>query len=103
MVVKRMDFDGVVTLVGKDGKNIECEVLFTHEEDGHKYLVYTDKTLYNNEILRTYVSELVEKDGESKLLEVNDIGLLRKIQDRLDELTPELIEEKRKLSEENGD
>ena len=95
-----MEFDEGIYLQGKNGEVIECEVLLTYEEDGHTYVAYTDKTLYNDEILKSYVSEVVKEEGSFKLLEVNDMVLLRKIQDKLDELTPQLLEEKRKLSEE---
>lgn len=98
-----MEFDGEVTLNGENGEKIPCEVLLTYEEDGHIYLVYTDKTIYNNEILRTYVSELDTSEETHKLLEVEDMTILRKIQDKLNELTPKLLEEKRKLSEENAE
>ena len=98
-----MDFDGEITLNGQNGEKIQCEVILTYEENGHSYVVYTDKTLYNNEILRTYVSEVDKSGEEPKLLEVEDMELLRKIQDKLDELTPVLLEEKRKLSEENAE
>ncbi len=98
-----MDINGEVYLNGPNGEVIECDILLTHEENGHKYVVYTDKTVYNNQILRTYVSEFVETGEENpKLLEVEDMDLLRRIQDRINnEVTPELLEEKRKLSEEN--
>ena len=97
-----MDFDGEVYLQGNDGRIIECDVLLTYEENGHKYIAYTDKTLYNGQILRSYVSEVVDT-GEDKpqLIEVEDMELLRRIQTKLDELTPQLLEEKRKLSEGN--
>ena len=97
------EFDGEVVLEGKDGKKIECEVLMSFEEDGHKYVVYTDKRLYNGNILRSYVSEVDESGEKPKLLEVEDMEILKKIQNKLNDLTPKLLEEKRKLSELNAE
>ena len=38
---------GIFTIVNDEGKEIECEVLFTFESDETKknYMVYTDNTL----------------------------------------------------------
>lgn len=98
-----MDLNSEVYLHGPNGKIIDCEVLLRHEENGHKYIVYTDKTLYNNQILKAYVSEVVET-GEKKidLKEVEDVEVLKRIQKRINkEVTPALLEEKRKMSEKN--
>lgn len=98
-----MDYDGEVYLHGNDGRIIECDVLLTYEENGHKYIVYTDKTLHYDLELKAYVSEVVDNGGDKpQLIEVEDNDILKKLQDKLDELTPILLEEKRKLSEENG-
>ena len=41
-----MNKDNTFTIVDKDGKEIECEVLFTFESDETKknYIVYTDNS-----------------------------------------------------------
>ncbi len=77
-----MNKDNAFTIVDKDGKEIECEVLFTFESDETKknYIVYTDNSKDEEGNVKVYASiynpnrentELmpIETDREWKVIE----------------------------------
>ena len=49
---------GVFTIVNDEGKEVECEVLFTFDSDETKksYIVYTDNTLDEDGSTKVYAS-----------------------------------------------
>ena len=69
-------------ILGDDGKEIECEVLFTFESDETKknYMVYTDNTTDKDGNIKVYASiynktkdgtslEAIESEREWKIIE----------------------------------
>lgn len=77
-----MNKDNTFTIVDKDGKEVECEVLFTFESDETKknYIVYTDNSKDEEGNVKVYASiynpnrentELmpIETDREWKVIE----------------------------------
>ncbi|MBE6144065.1 MAG: DUF1292 domain-containing protein [Firmicutes bacterium] len=60
-------------MVDENGKEKECEVLFTFESDEtHKnYIVYTDNTTDESGNTRVYASIFDPKDPNSKLLPID--------------------------------
>lgn len=61
---------GVFTIVNDEGKEIECEVLFTFDSDETKksYIVYTDNTTDESGSIRVYAS-IYDPTGKSSVLE----------------------------------
>ena len=70
------------TIIGDDGKEITCEVLFTYEDEKTKknYIAYTDNTLDDEGNTKVYASifnpeeenpvlQPIETDEEWKLIE----------------------------------
>jgi uncharacterized protein YrzB (UPF0473 family) len=53
-----MDKKNKFTVIDKNGKEVECEVLFTFdsEETGKNYIVYTDNTNDENGELNVYAA-----------------------------------------------
>ena len=53
-----MDKKGVFTIVNEEGKEVECEILFTFDSDETKksYIVYTDNTVDEEGSTRVYAS-----------------------------------------------
>ena len=77
-----MDNKNIFKVLGEDGKEIECEVLFTFESDETKknYIVYTDNTTDNDGNVKVYASiydpnsdkpdlQPIETDREWKIIE----------------------------------
>ena len=67
-----MDKNNVFTVVNDEGKEIECEVLFTFESEETKksYIVYTDNTKDDQGNVKVYAS-IYDPNGEkSELLPV---------------------------------
>lgn len=58
------------TIINDEGKEIECEVLFTVDSDETKksYIVYTDNTIDETGSYKTYAS-IYDPSGESLKLE----------------------------------
>ncbi len=58
------------TIMGEDGKEIECEALFTFESDetGKSYIVYTDNTLDEEGNTKVYAA-IYNPDAEEGLLQ----------------------------------
>ena len=77
-----MDKKNIFTVMGEDGKEIECEVLFTFASDETKknYIVYTDNTTDEKGNVKVYASiynpnsestdlQPIESDREWKIIE----------------------------------
>ena len=84
-------------VVNDEGKEIECEVLFTFESDETKknYIVYTDNTLDEDGNTKVYASiyNPEEADKETKLLPIEDEKEWKIIETILDELQKEAAKE----------
>ena len=73
-------------ITGEDGKDIECEALFTFESDEtHKhYIVYTDNTLDEEGNVKVYASIYTPGEEKSKLIPIETDEEWNKIQKILD-------------------
>ena len=84
-------------VVNDEGKEIECEVLFTFESDETKknYIVYTDNTLDEEGNTKVYASiyNPEDKSEETKLLPIEDEKEWKIIETILDELQKEAAKE----------
>ena len=89
-----MDKKGVFTIVNDEGKEIECEILFTFDSDETKksYIVYTDNTLDENGSTKVYASvydptgqnpALMKIETEKEWLVIENI--LSTVQEKIDE------------------
>jgi len=76
-----------ITII-KDGKEVECDVLFTFEsEDTLKtYIGYTDHSIADNGRKNIYVSALNPLNPESELEDITDEDELAMVQDVLRQL-----------------
>ena len=85
---------GVFTIVNDEGKEIECEVLFTFDSDETKksYIAYTDNTTDEEGNTKVYASiydptgqdsslQPIETDREWKIIET----VLSSVQEKIDE------------------
>lgn len=56
-------------VINDEGKEIECEILFTFESDetGKNYMVYTDNTLDEEGNIKVYASIYEPNQDETKL------------------------------------
>lgn len=84
-----LDLKNEKVIIEKDGKSIECEILFTFDsEDTLKsYVGYTDNTIGSNERKNIYVSAY--NPLSNKLENVTDEKELEMIQDVLNKLDTE--------------
>ena len=76
-----------------EGKEIECEVLFTFESDETKknYIVYTDNTLDEEGNTKVYASIYTPDQDETKLLPIETDKEWKIIETILDELQNETM------------
>jgi uncharacterized protein YrzB (UPF0473 family) len=67
-----MDKNNVFTVTNDEGKEVECEVLFTFdsEETKKSYMVYTDNTLDKDGNVRVYASVYDPKGENTELLPI---------------------------------
>ena len=85
---------GIFTIVNDEGKEIECEILFTFDSDETKksYIVYTDNTLDEEGSTKVYASVYdptgqnpalmpIETDKEWLVIE----NILSSVQQKIDE------------------
>ncbi len=88
-------------VVNDEGKEVECEVLFTFESDETKknYIVYTDNTLDEEGNTKVYASIYNPDEDETKLLPIESEKEWKIIETILDELQNE-IQENEESSEE---
>lgn len=89
-----MDNKGKFTITNEEGKELECEVLFTFDSDEFKksYIVFTDNTLDDNGKIKVYANTYdpsgkdinlgqIETDKEWEVVE----GLLSSLQEKIGE------------------
>ena len=85
--------DEVMTfkVINDEGKEIECEVLFTFESDETKknYIVYTDNSLDDEGNVRVFASIYDPNDEETKLLPIETDKEWKIIETILEELQNE--------------
>ncbi len=75
-------------VINDEGKEVECEVLFTFESDETKknYIVYTDNTLDEEGNTKVYASIYNPDEDETKLLPIETDKEWKIIETILDEL-----------------
>ena len=85
-------------VVNDEGKEIDCEVLFTFESDETKknYIVYTDNTIDEEGNTKVYASIYNPDEDETKLLPIETDKEWKIIETILDELQNESISEEGK-------
>jgi len=90
----------VFTVLNDEGKEIECEVLFTFEseETNKNYLVYTDNTTDENGNIKVYASIFDPNEETSDLLPIETEREWKIIETILEE-----IQNERKKQEEKGE
>ncbi len=78
-------------VVNDEGKEIDCEVLFTFESDETKknYIVYTDNTIDEEGNTKVYASIYNPDEDETKLLPIETDKEWKIIETILDELQKE--------------
>lgn len=85
---------GIFTIVNDEGKEIECEVLFTFDSDETKksYIVYTDNSLDEDGNTKVYASVYDPTGQDASLLPVETEkewlvieNILSTVQEKLDE------------------
>ena len=79
------------TVMNDEGKEVECEVLFTFESDETKknYIVYTDNTVDEEGNTKVYASIYNPDEDETKLLPIETDKEWKIIETILDELQNE--------------
>ena len=86
--------DEVMTfkVINDEGKEVECEVLFTFESDETKknYIVYTDNTLDEEGNTKVYASIYNPDEDETKLIPIETEKEWKIIETILDELQNEV-------------
>lgn len=85
-------------VVNDEGKEVECEVLFTFESEETKktYIVYTDNSVDEEGNTRVYASIYNPNEDETKLLPIETEKEWKIIQTVLDELQNETTNEEGK-------
>ena len=78
-------------VINDEGKEVECEVLFTFESDETKktYIVYTDNSLDKDGNTRVYASTYNPDEDQTKLLPIETDKEWKIIETVLDELQNE--------------
>ena len=78
-------------VVNDEGKEVECEVLFTFESDETKknYIVYTDNTTDEEGNTKVYASIYNPNEAESKLLPIETDKEWKIIETILEEIQSE--------------
>ena len=86
-----VDFDDEKITIEKDGKEVECDVLFTFEsEDTMKgYIGYTDNSIAPNGRKNIYVTSYNSLDPEIKFEDITDQRQLEMINDVLKQIDEE--------------
>ena len=79
-------------VINDEGKEIECEVLFTFESDETKknYMVYTDNTVDEDGNTKVYASVYNPDEDETKLLPIETDKEWKIIETILEELQNEI-------------
>lgn len=85
------------TVVNDEGKEIECDILFTFESEktGKNYIVYTDDTLGEDGNTKVYASifDPESEDEETKLIPIESDEEWTIIQTILEQLQEEALED----------
>lgn len=83
-------------VVNDEGKEVECEVLFTFESDETKknYIVYTDNTVDSEGNTKVYASIYNPNEDETKLLPIETDKEWKIIETILEELQNEATNSK---------
>ena len=78
-------------VINDEGKEIECEVLFTFEsnETGKNYMVYTDNTIDEEGNTKVYASIYNPDEDETKLLPIETEKEWKIIETILEEIQAE--------------
>lgn len=89
--MEQVDQLGTITIM-KDGKEVECEVLFTFENDELKkqYIGYTDNSYGENGRKNIYVSSWNPVLGTDKLEDITTQEELDMVRDVLNQITDEV-------------
>ena len=79
-------------VINEEGKEIECEVLFTFESDETKknYIVYTDNTVDSEGNTKVYASIYNPNEDETKLIPIETEKEWKIIETILEELQNEV-------------
>ena len=82
-------------VINDEGKEIECEVLFTFESDETKknYIVYTDNTIDEEGNTKVYASIYNPDEDETKLLPIETEKEWKIIETILEEIQSEASKE----------
>ena len=88
--MEQLDDLGTITII-KDGKEVECEVLFTFENDELKkqYIGYTDHSIGKNGRKNIYVSSYNPLLGTNKLEDITTQEELDMVKDVLNQIAGE--------------
>ncbi len=88
--MEQVDELGTITII-KDGKEVECEILFTFENDELKkqYIGYTDHSLGENGRKNIYVSSYNPLLGTDKLEDITTQEELDMVKDVLSQIVGE--------------
>lgn len=89
--MEQVDELGTITIM-KDGKEVECEVLFTFENDELKkqYIGYTDHSIGENGRKNIYVSSWNPVLGMDKLEDITTQEELDMVRDVLNQIADEV-------------
>ncbi|HIT23393.1 MAG TPA: DUF1292 domain-containing protein [Candidatus Faecimonas intestinavium] len=89
--MEQVDQLGTITIM-KDGKEVECEVLFTFENDELKkqYIGYTDHSIGENGRKNIYVSSWNPVLGTDKLEDITTQEELDMVRDVLNQIADEV-------------
>ena len=82
-------------VIDDNGKEIECEILFTFESDetGKNYIVYTDNTKDENGNTKVYASTFNPNEPEIKLTAIETEKEWKIIETILEELQASAVEQ----------
>lgn len=88
--MEQVDDLGTITII-KDGKEVECEVLFTFENDELKkhYIGYTDHSMGKNGRKNIYVSSYNPSTGINNLEDITTPEELDMVKDVLNQIVVE--------------
>ena len=83
------------TVTDKNGKKIDCEILFTFESEdtNKKYIVYTDNEQDKDGMIKTYASIYEENGKELKLTPITDDKEWNLVEKLIDQAADEINEE----------
>lgn len=89
--MEQVDQLGTITIM-KDGKEVECEVLFTfeNEELNKQYIGYTDHSIGENGRKNIYVSSYDTVLGTDKLEDIKTQEELDMVRDVLNQIADEV-------------